>query len=358
MSTSLFDTFGGPAAGELGSAPQVMVVSKDYFHRGGPPAPHAAALRSPRAARPFMMRNSEPEESTRRRGRVLHVNVLDRHEDDEQQDPAGDGGEDACAASARPDIIMDTGVDDYGALFADSAFLDDDPLADGSAFPDNGHRVCPAADVGIQHAAERAVTWSPSDIPASARAPSSLVDEDGLPEFDERAGASWVYPNNVPVRDYQRNIVRKALFQNTMVCLPTGLGKTFIAAVVMYNFYRWYPSGKVVFMAPTRPLVAQQMEACFGITGIPQVDTVMITGAQISPQSRPHVWQQKRVFFLTPQVTEMILGGSQTCSCANALGNRSFKTTCTAVHAQHNASSALSLTRPTVRSVMLPTVKL
>lgn len=38
-----------------------------------------------------------------------------------------------------------------------------------------------------------------------------------------------------------------------------GLGKTFIAAVVMYNYYRWFPLGKLIFMAPTKPLVAQQV---------------------------------------------------------------------------------------------------
>ena len=36
-------------------------------------------------------------------------------------------------------------------------------------------------------------------------------------------------------------IVEQALLRNTLVCLPTGLGKTFIAAVVMYNFFRWFP---------------------------------------------------------------------------------------------------------------------
>eukprot|EP00955_Chlamydomonas_euryale_P114774 366301-Chlamydomonas_euryale.AAC.49 len=31
---------------------------------------------------------------------------------------------------------------------------------------------------------------------------------------------------------------RTALLANTLACLPTGLGKTLIAAVVMFNFYR------------------------------------------------------------------------------------------------------------------------
>ena len=59
-----------------------------------------------------------------------------------------------------------------------------------------------------------------------------------LPGFDTTAGTTWIYPSNMSHRDYQFNIVEACLFKNTLVCLPTGLGKTFIAAVVMYNFYR------------------------------------------------------------------------------------------------------------------------
>ena len=121
----------------------------------------------------------------------------------------------------------------------------------------------------------------------------------------------WVYPSNFPRRQYQFDIVQRSLYKNTLVSLPTGgvlsfrqyfmligacpgLGKTFIAAVVMYNFYRWFPDGKVaghktsftcltsmqqvVFMAPTKPLVAQQIEACFKIMGFSQEDISEITG--------------------------------------------------------------------------------
>lgn len=45
----------------------------------------------------------------------------------------------------------------------------------------------------------------------------------------------WIYPLNRPKRDYQFNIVKHCLFDNTIVALPTGLGKTFIAGVVMLN---------------------------------------------------------------------------------------------------------------------------
>lgn len=99
--------------------------------------------------------------------------------------------------------------------------------------------------------------------------------------FDSSSAEVWIYPTNYPIREYQLKISEAALFQNTLVCLPTGLGKTFIASVVMYNFYRWYPSGKIVFMAPTKPLVAQQIEACYKVMGIPQAHMAELTGNQI-----------------------------------------------------------------------------
>ncbi|GLB36401.1 putative type III restriction enzyme, res subunit [Lyophyllum shimeji] len=110
----------------------------------------------------------------------------------------------------------------------------------------------------------------------------------------------WVYPLNRPKRDYQYNIVKHCLFENTIVALPTGLGKTFIAGVVMLNYYRWFPEGKVVFVAPTKPLVAQQIEACHQTCGIPGCDAAELTG-QIARSARGRLWKEKRVFYMTPQ---------------------------------------------------------
>ena len=81
---------------------------------------------------------------------------------------------------------------------------------------------------------------------------------EGLP-MDPEAIQTYVYPAQISRRDYQFDMARNALLTNSLVCLPTGLGKTLIAAVVMYNYYRWFPTGKIIFMAPTRPLVDQQM---------------------------------------------------------------------------------------------------
>ncbi|KAI9684562.1 MAG: 3'-5' DNA helicase [Bathelium mastoideum] len=120
-------------------------------------------------------------------------------------------------------------------------------------------------------------------------------------QLDQEALKSWVYPTNLgTTRDYQYNITHRGLFHNLLVALPTGLGKTFIAATVMLNWYRWTKKAQIVFVAPTKPLVSQQVEACFGIAGIPRSATTMLTGG-VAPGIRAEEWNEKRVFFMTPQ---------------------------------------------------------
>ncbi|RCI14563.1 hypothetical protein L249_6878 [Ophiocordyceps polyrhachis-furcata BCC 54312] len=100
-------------------------------------------------------------------------------------------------------------------------------------------------------------------------------------ELDHAAMKTWVYPTNLGIiRDYQYSIVK-----NT---------------TVMLNFYRWTKSAKIVFVAPTKPLVAQQVDACYNIVGIPRSETTLLTG-NIPPALRVDEWKYRRVFFMTPQ---------------------------------------------------------
>jgi ATP-dependent DNA helicase MPH1 len=151
---------------------------------------------------------------------------------------------------------------------------------------------------------------APSEVPASQvkKVHNFIVDKP--PEapthhiLNQEDLKTWVYPTNLgKIRDYQYSIVRQSLFHNTLVALPTGLGKTFIAATIMYNFYRWTKHAQIVFVAPTKPLVAQQVDACFNIVGIPKSQTTMLTGEQ-PPALRAEEWEDKRVFFMTPQTLE------------------------------------------------------
>ncbi|KAF2963436.1 hypothetical protein GQX73_g10132 [Xylaria multiplex] len=123
-------------------------------------------------------------------------------------------------------------------------------------------------------------------------------------QLNQEALKTWIYPTNLgPTRDYQFSIVKNGLFNNTLVALPTGLGKTFIAATIMLNYFRWMQTAKLVFVAPTKPLVTQQVDACFHIAGIPRSQTTLLTG-EVTPAIRAEEWNSKRVFFMTPQTLE------------------------------------------------------
>jgi ATP-dependent DNA helicase MPH1 len=112
---------------------------------------------------------------------------------------------------------------------------------------------------------------------------------------------TWIFPTNLgKTRDYQFNITQAGLFHNLLVALPTGLGKTFIAATIMLNWFRWTQDSQIVFVAPTKPLVSQQVSACLDIAGIPRSASTMLTGGA-APGIRAEEWKAKRVFFMTPQ---------------------------------------------------------
>lgn len=70
---------------------------------------------------------------------------------------------------------------------------------------------------------------------------SVVLAGEAVPSCCRANAKHWVYPATVPERSYQIDIINTALLQNTLVCLPTGLGKTLIAAVIMHNFTRWFP---------------------------------------------------------------------------------------------------------------------
>jgi ATP-dependent DNA helicase MPH1 len=143
--------------------------------------------------------------------------------------------------------------------------------------------------------------------PAAPRRNWPMVNKTEPPthhELDLEAAKLWIYPTNLgKIRDYQFNIVQRGLFHNTLVALPTGLGKTLIAATIMLNWFRWTKNAKIVFVAPTKPLVAQQIHACAQITGIPYSECVVLTG-EVHKTVRQDEWESKRLFFMTPQTLQ------------------------------------------------------
>lgn len=88
------------------------------------------------------------------------------------------------------------------------------------------------------------------------------------------------------------------------MCLPTGLGKTHIASVLILNYYRWFPDGKIFFLAPTRPLVNQQRSSLASYYGLIDEDSITELKGDIPIPKRKKLYEAKRVFFMTPQTLD------------------------------------------------------
>ena len=111
-----------------------------------------------------------------------------------------------------------------------------------------------------------------------------------------------VWPNTVEFRLYQKHIADAASERNTLVILPTALGKTIISALTAANILYNYRDMKVLVMAPTRPLVMQHRETFLRVLKLRERDTAVLTG-RIPAASRRIFWEgDARVFFSTPQV--------------------------------------------------------
>jgi len=109
--------------------------------------------------------------------------------------------------------------------------------------------------------------------------------------------------NFVLRRAYQENIFINCLNTNCLVVIPTGLGKTIIALMLAIHRLSDMPNSKVVFLAPTKPLVNQHYKSFLDLTVIPEEELKAITGTTV-PEKRREIWNGLRIAFMTPQVLQ------------------------------------------------------
>ncbi len=109
--------------------------------------------------------------------------------------------------------------------------------------------------------------------------------------------------NSVDYRSYQVNLADIAARQSTMIVLSTGLGKTVIAALVTAKRLFEIPDSKVLFLAPSRPLVDQQARYLKRVLDLDENLVVCLTG-QDSPENRKTTWRDARVIIMTPQALQ------------------------------------------------------
>ena len=67
------------------------------------------------------------------------------------------------------------------------------------------------------------------------------------------------YLNEIEPREYQKKIYETCKEKNTLIVLPTGLGKTLIALMTVIHRMHKILGEKIVFLAPTKPLVEQHV---------------------------------------------------------------------------------------------------
>ncbi|MFC7213439.1 DEAD/DEAH box helicase [Saliphagus sp. GCM10025334] len=110
-------------------------------------------------------------------------------------------------------------------------------------------------------------------------------------------------------RLYQLKLAGTAANDHTLVCLPTGLGKTTVSLLVTARRLDEV-GGKSLMLAPTKPLVQQHADFYREALQIPDEEIVVFTG-DVSPDDRAALWDDSTVIMATPQVIENDLVGSR-----------------------------------------------
>ena len=104
-----------------------------------------------------------------------------------------------------------------------------------------------------------------------------------------------ILPGKVEERAYQTNMVDGCLRCNTLVILPTGLGKTVVALRIAAEYLSY---GKVLILAPTKPLTDQH--SGFFSEMLAGTSVSVMTGS-MKPETRASVIDSSDVVISTPQ---------------------------------------------------------
>ncbi|MEM2934635.1 MAG: DEAD/DEAH box helicase [Methanocellales archaeon] len=120
---------------------------------------------------------------------------------------------------------------------------------------------------------------------------------------DEYLEHVLIKPNSIEKRLYQLAIAATALQKSTLAVLPTGLGKTIIALLVIASRLKDFPDGKALILSPTKPLVEQHAQFLKKLLLVKPEEIAIFTG-EVSIEKRRELWSKARVIVSTPQVIE------------------------------------------------------
>ncbi|MGZ5499593.1 MAG: helicase-related protein [Nitrososphaeraceae archaeon] len=118
--------------------------------------------------------------------------------------------------------------------------------------------------------------------------------------------------NSIESRLYQNIIFNSSKNKNSLIVLPTSLGKTIISALICAEILYNYKQSRILIMAPTRPLVLQHLLSFSSFLKVLDDQKILVTG-KISPSTRKMIWDNKtiKLIFATPEVIRNDLNESR-----------------------------------------------
>ncbi len=132
---------------------------------------------------------------------------------------------------------------------------------------------------------------------------SNNKNEIGEPDEGEQEYVSMplIKKRSITKRKYQERIFDACKDSNNLIVLPTGLGKTIIAAMLAAHRLLVHPTSKAVFLAPTKPLAKQHKDTFLRILDLDYENMCLLTG-ETKAKARASLWNKGRLVFATPQV--------------------------------------------------------
>ena len=111
--------------------------------------------------------------------------------------------------------------------------------------------------------------------------------------------AQYMNTEGLEVREYQKNIINAIKRnENTLVVLPTGLGKTLIGAIMIAS--QLNDNKLSIFLAPTKPLAEQHYNNFKKIFKIDEKELLLLIGS-LSKKKRESMENAARIIVATPQ---------------------------------------------------------
>ena len=105
-------------------------------------------------------------------------------------------------------------------------------------------------------------------------------------------------------RRYQENIIASCADKNSLVVIPTGLGKTIIAIGITAFKLSKEPDKKILIMAPTKPLTEQHENSFKSLLVDDFSEKFATLTGKVPPKERGKKYGDAQIIFATPQVIQ------------------------------------------------------